>query len=172
MGGSRRLMQEGIGGMRAISRVSKILDHVLAWNDAESGMDEIGEGELIVPGVVVADFVNAFNGGCEEPFFLVVVGEEQFIVFFQFGQDFAIKVEVFPDTAPRRPAPQGAGDSGEHVAVTAVDGAARHVQGGNDADPLVITVFSKQFLRERKEGGIDETVVLQDDSFRLMFEKP
>ncbi len=33
-GGPRGLVQEGVGGMRAISRVAKILDHVLAWNDA------------------------------------------------------------------------------------------------------------------------------------------
>ena len=105
MGGSSGLMQKSVGGMRAISRVTKILDHVLTWNDAESGMDEIGEGELIVPCVVIADFVNTFDGGCEEPFFLVVVGEEQFIVFFQIGQDFAIKIEIFPNAAPRCPAP-------------------------------------------------------------------
>jgi hypothetical protein len=52
------------------------------------------------------------------------------------------------------------------------NGVANHVHGGNDSDSLVVTVFFEQFLREGEKTGIDQAVVLQNDSFLFMFEKP
>ena len=56
--------------------------------------------------------------------------------------------------------------------MSAGHGVANHVHGGNDTDPLVISVLFKQFLREEEKTGIDQTVVLQNDSFLFLFEKP
>jgi hypothetical protein len=56
--------------------------------------------------------------------------------------------------------------------MAAGNGVANHVHGGNDANPLIVTVFFKQFLREGEKTGIDEAVVFQNDSFLFMFEKP
>ena len=56
--------------------------------------------------------------------------------------------------------------------MSAGHGVANHVHGGNDTDSLVVTILFEQFLRKWKETGIDEAVILQDDSFLFVFEKP
>lgn len=101
----------GIGGMcslveylarlmGSVASVAEVLDEILLGNDAQSGLDEIGESELVIPSIVAADLVDALDGCREEPFHGIVIGEKQFVVFLQFRKYLAINVKVFPDAAP------------------------------------------------------------------------
>ena len=100
IGGMRSLVEYLARLMGSVASVAEVLDEILLRNDAQSGLDEIGESELVIPSIVAADLVDALDGCREEPLHGGIVGEKQFVVFLQFRKYLAINVKVFPDSAP------------------------------------------------------------------------
>ena len=100
IGGSRGLMKDLARHMCSVSSVAEVLNEILFWDDAQSGLNEIGESELVIPSIVTADLIDALDRCGEEPLHGGIVGEKQFVVFLQLRKYLAINVKVFPDAAP------------------------------------------------------------------------